>query len=103
MNIKNVFEYAVVLAPAFIAMMMLTVPLLRRWLSSAWKNVHMVDFVKDMFLRAAFFGSAATIYIGYTEQPLTGVIAIVWFAVSIRVSYILLKRSEQLTEEGSYA
>lgn len=98
MDIKKALEYAVVLAPAILAILVLVIPLFKQWLISAWNNQHLVEIAKELAVHAAFFGSAATAYFGYAKGPLSWVLAIAWFASFVKAAYILAKRTEQLFE-----
>ena len=103
MDIKKALEYAVVLAPAILSILVLVMPIFKQWLVSGLENHVAVELAKEIVVHAAFFGTAATAYFGFAHHPWAGVVAMLWFAIAVRIANSLAVKAKQLSERKSNA
>lgn len=98
MEMKRAFEYAIVLAPAIVTVLILILPPLKVWIVVKYEDVHTVEFAKEMAVHAAFYGTAVATYLKLGGSPYFPVVATAWFAVSTAVAYVLVMRIKQLSK-----
>lgn len=100
---KKAFEYAMALAPAIVCVLSLVLPLLKRWVESAYEDLHVVELVKDMAVHAAFYGSGATAFFGFKGASYSWVLALLWFVASVKIAYICALRIQLLSQGDDHA
>jgi hypothetical protein len=94
MDIKRVFECAVVLVPALVSFALMigvvVLPALASWLTAFLQEKHKVHWASEVLAHAAFYGSAIAGFSGVgRESGWSLVIATLWFFVLLVGSYWL--------------